>query len=162
MSAILDGTPFDCIYFSHTPEELGISEGCRADIAFSPQINEFGGKISVQLIISALKLHDGSEFCSEILEPSACSCKDYAAAFTPDRQVFAKAWHTVSRSGFRVGSDVHEMVAQSPAGMPPEQFCICLLAFYQAGLLRIPVQKAFSVPKPSIRAKKSTLTARKS
>ena len=39
-------------------------------------------------------------------------------------------------SGFLVGNDVRSIISQAPAGMPPEQFCICLVAFYQAGLLR--------------------------
>ena len=43
------GASFDCIYFSMVSSELGIEEGDLVDIAFEPQINEFKGRISVQL-----------------------------------------------------------------------------------------------------------------
>ncbi len=135
MIANLNGTQFDCIYFSHTPEELGISDGCTVDIAFCPQINDYNGR-TVQLGISALKLHDGYELCSVLLSDSSDGCLEFASVFTPDRQDFIKAWRTVEKNGFRVGSDVRSVLSQAPEGMPAEQFCICLLAFYQAGLLR--------------------------
>jgi len=43
------GTILDCIYFSMTPEKLGVSAGMTVDLAFEPQINEFRGQVSVQL-----------------------------------------------------------------------------------------------------------------
>jgi len=39
----------DCIFFSISAEELGISAGMVVDLAFIPQINEFRGRINVQL-----------------------------------------------------------------------------------------------------------------
>ncbi|MCR4606507.1 MAG: single-stranded-DNA-specific exonuclease RecJ [Oscillospiraceae bacterium] len=135
MTADLCGTQFDCIYFSHSPEELGIYEGCTVDIAFCPQINDYNGR-NVQLSVSALKLHDGYELCSELLSRSPEPCLKCAAGFTPGRQDFIKAWRVVESRDFVVGSDVRSVMSQSPSGMPPEQFCICLIAFYQAGLLK--------------------------
>ena len=43
------GKLLDCIFFSMTSEELGITEGIIVDLAFEPQINEFRGRVSVQL-----------------------------------------------------------------------------------------------------------------
>ena len=43
------GTGFDCIYFGVSSDALGVSEGELVDIAFEPQINEFRGRINVQL-----------------------------------------------------------------------------------------------------------------
>ncbi|MBQ6372765.1 MAG: single-stranded-DNA-specific exonuclease RecJ [Oscillospiraceae bacterium] len=142
MTANLCGTQFDCIFFSHTPEELGIYDGCKADIAFCPQINDFNGR-NVQLSVSSLKLHDGYELCSELLGKSPDRCFRYAAGFIPSRQDFIKAWRTVEKAGFRTGKDVRSVISQTPAGMAPEQFCICLMAFYQAGLLKNPFENSF-------------------
>ena len=138
MTASLGGMQFDCIFFSHDPDSLKITEGCKADLAFTPQINEFGGKTSVQLSLTALKLHDGSEFCCELLGLTPENCMVYASRFTPERQDFKVVWHRINEAGFRVGNDVDSLISQCPSEMDPEQFCICLIAFYQAGLLRNP------------------------
>ena len=52
-----NGSVFDCIFFSHTVEELGLSPGCRVDLAFEPQINEFRGRKSVQLMLLDICRH---------------------------------------------------------------------------------------------------------
>lgn len=44
-----DGESFECVFFSKTAEELRVREGAKADLAFTPQINEFRGRRSVQL-----------------------------------------------------------------------------------------------------------------
>lgn len=44
-----DKETFECVFFSKTAEELRVREGGRADLAFTPQINEFRGRRSVQL-----------------------------------------------------------------------------------------------------------------
>ena len=45
------GKILDCIYFSMPSEDLDVSEGMVVDVAFEPQINEFRGRISVQLYV---------------------------------------------------------------------------------------------------------------
>lgn len=45
------GISFDCIYFSMPLCDLGFGEGEFVDIAFEPQINEYRGRVSVQLNI---------------------------------------------------------------------------------------------------------------
>ena len=44
------GENYDCISFSRSAEALGVYNGVLADIAFTPQINEFRGKTAVQLL----------------------------------------------------------------------------------------------------------------
>ncbi len=46
----------ECVFFSHSPEELGAECGKRADIAFAPQINEFRGRRSVQLMLNDIRI----------------------------------------------------------------------------------------------------------
>lgn len=43
------GTVFEALYFSKGPEELGVRPHGKADVAFTPQINEFRGRRTVQL-----------------------------------------------------------------------------------------------------------------
>jgi len=43
------GKILDCIFFSMSPKDLGVSEGMMVDVAFEPQINDFRGRTSVQL-----------------------------------------------------------------------------------------------------------------
>jgi len=51
LRVLKNGAPFECIYFSHRAEELGFVRGEAADIAFTPQINEFRSRRSVQLLL---------------------------------------------------------------------------------------------------------------
>ena len=51
---------FEGIFFSHTARELDLHCGDLVDIAFTPQINDFRGHVSVQLLVSAMRRHDGS------------------------------------------------------------------------------------------------------
>lgn len=50
------GIPLDAIYFSSQGTELGLTPGCRVDVAFYPQINDFRGVRSVQLQVVDLRL----------------------------------------------------------------------------------------------------------
>ena len=43
------GKYLDCIFFSVSVDDLGVTEGDLVDIAFEPQVNEFRGRSSVQL-----------------------------------------------------------------------------------------------------------------
>ena len=48
---------YNCVFFSQTPEKLGAGRGDRVDVIFAPQINEYRGTRSVQLVITDLRLH---------------------------------------------------------------------------------------------------------
>lgn len=52
------GAPFECVFFSQPTDELGVSPGDRLDIAFTPQINEYKGRRTVQLLLSATRATD--------------------------------------------------------------------------------------------------------
>lgn len=49
---------YDCVFFGQTEKNLGARKGQRVDIAFVPQINEFRGHRSVQLVITDLRPHE--------------------------------------------------------------------------------------------------------
>lgn len=49
------GQVYDAVFFSQTAPALGARAGQRCDIVFAPQINEFHGRRSVQLVITDLR-----------------------------------------------------------------------------------------------------------
>ena len=49
---------YECVFFSRSIGDLGLREGCTVDVAFVPQINDFRGKRSVQLLLEDLKVTD--------------------------------------------------------------------------------------------------------
>ncbi len=51
------GESFEGIFFSRRAEELGVYPGDRVDVAFQPQINDFRGRQSVQLLLSDIRYH---------------------------------------------------------------------------------------------------------
>ena len=50
------GMPLDAIFFSNQGAELGLYPGCRVDVVFYPQINDFRGGRTVQLQVIDLRL----------------------------------------------------------------------------------------------------------
>lgn len=132
--AALGGAHFEGIFFSHTAEELGIREGELVDVAFCPQINEFRGHVSVQLLVSALRAHDALPLCTAILDADASAM--YAAArYCPNRADFIRVWRGIGK-GFVAGDDAAAVTAQCIPGMQPEKFCLCLMVLLETGLLK--------------------------
>ena len=143
---------FEAIFFSHTAKELGLREGNLVDLAFSPQINEFRGRISVQLVVCAARRHDGRELCRGILE----NRRDMlwaAAEFCPDRVDFVRVWRMIQQPGFAVGGSAEAVLAQCPEGMEPERFCLCLAVFLETGLLSSPVGSVYGAREAHIEGK---------
>lgn len=127
-------TRLDGIFFSHSAQALGIAEGDRVDLAFTPQVNEFRGHCSVQLVVSAIRRHDGTELCRQILlgEENVC----YAASvFRPERADFVRLWRSWSGET-ELGGTVEEILRQCPEGMEPERYCLCLMILLETGLLQ--------------------------
>ncbi len=125
---------FDCIYFSHTAKELHLRENDCIDLAFSPQINDFRRPVSVQLLISALRHHSAEELCSAVLSGSREELWAMSASF-PERYDFVRVWRMLERKGFTLAEDMGALIQQTPPGMSPECFCICLKVFLEAGLI---------------------------
>ena len=125
---------FEAIFFSHTAAELGLHVGERVDLAFTPQINEFRGHVSVQFVVSDARPHDGAELCAAILSGDD-SVLWAAAPFCPDRMDFVRIWRGAQLRGFKAADDAAGIIAQTPRGMEPERFCICLMVLLEVGLL---------------------------
>ena len=124
---------FDSIFFSHTSQEFHLRTGDRIDVAFTPQINEFRGVTSVQLLLCGLRRHDGTALCEDILE-TGCTCFRAASQFCPERGDFVQVWKSLGK-GFSLGQDAASVLRACPSGLDPETYCLCLSVFREAGLL---------------------------
>ena len=133
MRVELSGTRFECIFFSHNLDGLGISEGDPIDLAFTPQINDFRGSVSVQLVASAVRKHDSEALCSAILDADS-DVLWAAAPYCPDRADFVRIWRSLGKD-FTVGATAAAVMAQCIPGMEPEKFCLCLMVLLETGLL---------------------------
>ena len=128
---------FEGIFFSHTTRELDLHCGDLVDIAFTPQINDFRGHVSVQLLVSAMRRHDGSELCARILDGER-SVLWAAAAFRPERNDFVRVWHLAEQEGFSLPDSTAGILSLVPPGMADETFCLCLAVLHEVGLLSSP------------------------
>ena len=124
---------FDAIFFSHTAKEFGLHEGDLVDVAFSPQINDFRGITSVQFIVSALRRHDSTVLCEDILN-HGCTYRKAAARHCPERGDFIQVWKGLAPKT-RLGPDCASVLQTCPPGMSEERYCLCLSVFHEAGLL---------------------------
>ena len=143
---------FEAIFFSHTAKELGLREGGLVDLAFTPQINEFRGRVSVQLVVCAARRHDGRELCKGILE-NRQDMLWAAAEFCPDRADFVRVWRMIQHQDLSVGDTAEAVLAQCPEGMEPERFCICLAVFLETGLLSSPGGSVYGAREAHIEGK---------
>ena len=147
----LGGSRIDGIFFSHSAQSLGIVPGDRVDVAFTPQINEFRGHSSVQLVISALRRHDGQELCRRILDRDESAA--YAAApFRPCRADFVRIWRGAA-GRLSLPETAEKILAQCPEDMEPERYCLCLITLLEAGLLQSADGRVYSACCASIEGK---------
>ena len=127
-------TLLEGIFFGHTAQELGVAAGDRVDVAFTPQINEFRGHVSVQLVLSAMRLHDPDALCRDILAGDRSACWS-AADYCPERNDFVRIWRR--SGGDLVLPDTPEAIEKTcPVGMEPERYCLCLMTLLESGLLQ--------------------------
>jgi single-stranded-DNA-specific exonuclease len=131
------GQIYECIFFSHTQEELGLSPGDLVDAAFFPQINEFRSRRSVQLLISALRRHDPKPICRKILEGSALTPTD-AADSLPRRADMVAVWRALEAQGGGFSGTLDELCRLSRSiGIYAPKLCAGLRAFDELGLVSL-------------------------
>ena len=130
-----DALELDGIFFSHTSEQLDIKAGDLADIIFTPRINEYNGKVSVQMNVSDLKKHTGVEICREILAGNVESLRTVAGE-VPVRDELGTVWKKAVNPFSSVPEDIDEIFMRKPSGLSFEKYCFSLSAFFQSGLLR--------------------------
>lgn len=129
------GVFFDCVMFSRREEDLNVHEGDRVDAAFYPQINEYHGRNSVQLLMTDLRQTDTMPLCLDILEdrlPGPWAGSDLC----PERSDFVRVWRWLERRGGCAGGEVSDIAGWRPGGMHPAKLLICLRVMRDVGLVK--------------------------
>ncbi len=92
------GQMYDCVWFGHEADALGITAGDRIDLAFHPQVSEFRGRRNVQLVIQDARPTDVAGFCRHILTTG------HAPGVYIDRSELARIWRSLeSLAPLRLG-----------------------------------------------------------
>ena len=130
---------FSCIYFSQTEAELGAQPGDFVDAAFSPQINEYRGHRSVQLVIEDLRRTDVMPLCRALLRFELPEDAE-TALFEPVRADFVTLWNCLKRMGGVVSGDAEETLRRLSGDRHPALTSCCLAVFAQTGLAQLRLQ----------------------
>ena len=130
------GAEFDCVMFSCRAEQLGAREGERVDAAFYPQINEYRGRRSVQLLMTDLRAADTADECGTLLS-GALPCAWDSEELYPERRDFVRVWRWLERAGGRIEGELAGLGAWGPEGVRPAKAVLCLLAMSESGLAEI-------------------------
>ena len=119
------------IFFSCTPAQLGVRIGQWVDVAFTPQLNEFRGRRSVQLLVTDVRPSDPLPLCRALLKNQCIPAWDTVDLY-PLRADFAVAWRWLNAP---VAFPLEELRARAP--MRPEKFCVCLRVMAEMGLAAV-------------------------
>lgn len=129
------GRRIDCVYFSHTPEDLGLAPGARVDVAFFAQINEFRGRSGVQLQIVDIRPADSRALCRAVLRGDAL-LPAVLAPYRPRRRDFARLWRALDSAGGAVDAPAGEALSALHSAAPVTD-ALCLTVFAELGLLTL-------------------------
>ena len=130
------GQSFECVFFNHTAEGLGIRVGDCVDAAFYPQINEFRGRRSVQLLLNNLRPHD----CSTVNEILSGNIGSELADFLPTRDNFAMLWRAMTARGGRITGTVSRFFDNLCPFLREETLAICLKVLEELGLTSLSLE----------------------
>ena len=89
-----------CMYFSNSPDSLGVYVGDKVDVLFNLDVNEWGGRESVQIIVRDLK-PSVSEKEKQMIQQARFDEIKNGATFTeeenilPDREDFAVVYRLI-------------------------------------------------------------------
>lgn len=89
------GRLYDCVWFFQEPGDLDAAVGQRVDAAFYPQISEYRGRRSVQLLMIDLRRAEPEALCRQIIFGAGSPEREYALDITAMRALF----RAVSRQG---------------------------------------------------------------
>ena len=145
LKIIRDGVSFNAILFSYAPEDTGLRIGCKADLAFTVQINRFRDRSSVQLILSdwrpQLSLAQVDRLLYQRWRNGERFSPQEVDMLLPQRQDFVSVWRYLSAhaaadrfqdSPARLARNIARSAGQREAYA---RTMICLEVFQERGLI---------------------------
>jgi len=139
------GQVYDCVFFGITASALGANEGDFVDLAFTPQLNSFRGKTTVQLLLSDLGRTDrrltdrARRLCRELLAGQVPTVEE-ARRFCPGREDFVRLWLRLRREGKEIQGRLDQVLAalaRDLDGLSPAKTYLCLQVLDELGLMRV-------------------------
>ena len=142
------GVPLDAIFFSVDGSELGLTPGCRVDVAFYPQINDFRGVRSVQLQVvdlrHAMTRAQLEQSIYEKYRRGEPLSPQEAQSLLPTRAEFVCLWRYLERqcAGQTCLEDTLARIAQKSArsggqSERPNHTLVCLEVMEERGLISL-------------------------
>ena len=142
------GRSLEAIYFSADGTQLGLTPGCRVDVAFYPQVNEFRDNRSVQLQVVDLQLAPSraqmERAIYEKFSRGSCLTPGEARFLLPERSEFAALWRWLvhQSSQCTVVEDTLPHIARgvsrrSGTREVPARTRLCLEVFEERGLIHL-------------------------
>lgn len=143
-------TSFEGIFFSVSPEDVGVAAGSRVDAAFYLQVNEFRGSRAVQLQLLDLRAARAPSareaellaLCETLISGGAVSSRD-ALRLLPSREQFVRVWRILEHEAGDGALCEPELplLRRIAAALPgAESFlraALCLEIFAERGLLSL-------------------------
>ena len=84
---------YECVFFSQSYEDFEFHRGDTIDLAFFPQINEYRGRRSVQLLIADIREAEVYELCRRAMDGTILP--EESEGHVPERPDFARLWRNV-------------------------------------------------------------------
>jgi len=142
------GVPLDAIYFSSQGADLGLYPGCRVDLVFYPQINDFRGARTVQLQVVDLRLAPSRAQLEQAIydkysRGEALTCEE-ARFLLPSRGDFVGLYRWLERqsTGCTVVEDTPARIARAVSRATrqreiPARTMLCLEVLEERGLINM-------------------------
>ncbi len=148
---VLSGeSALDAILFSYTPEDTGLQVGMRADLAFYPQINQFRGTRSVQLLLTDVKPSPSHAQIDRMLyqrwKQGEFLSQHDLDILLPERRDFVAVWrylsaHAAGNRYRETPTRLSRNIARSTGGREAySRTMVCLEVFRECGLLHFTEQ----------------------
>lgn len=142
-----NGISMDAIFFSASMQECGIQPGQRLDAAFYPQINEYRGLRTVQLLIIDLRrtlspMQKDLLLYQRYVQGEALA-RHELLRLMPDRQHFVAVWRYLARPGGPATvletpiALTQHISASAGYRMPCATTMVCLEVFRERGLIEL-------------------------
>lgn len=141
------GRSFDAIFFSATAAEMGVVQGDRVDVAFTPQINEYRGWRSVQFQVCdlrhAMTRAQAERALFEKFRRGEELTRREAAALLPTREEFVVLWRylkghagqsPLEETAPRLARNIARSAGRRETVM---RTLVCLEVFDERGLIRL-------------------------
>ena len=129
---------YDCVFFGCSIDDLNLAPGDMVDIAFTPQINDFRNRKTVQLSLLDIRASDESELCERLLTGGRI-LRAETHRILPKRRDFAAAWRALSDAGGELEGERDELLELlcGKRAFYRAKLCLCLVVFAELELLTL-------------------------